>query len=68
MLASLMGMTQKIARFLSPREPKSISSLAVIAAYCGMLNAARRTAAEMRMDFAVLPAACLNTLYCFTAT
>ena len=33
MLASLMGMTQKIARFLSPREPKSISSLAVIAAY-----------------------------------
>ncbi|WP_279202094.1 hypothetical protein, partial [Intestinimonas butyriciproducens] len=55
MLESLMGITQNIALFFSPRLPKSISSWDVMAAYCGRLKAARRTAALTKMDFAVLP-------------
>ena len=39
----------------------------VILAISGRLNAASRTAADMSMLFAVLPLACLNILYCFTA-
>lgn len=35
---------------------------------CGKLKGASRTAADTRIDFAVLPAACLKTLYCRRAT
>lgn len=68
MLLSSTGITQKMAFFFSPRLPKSISSTIVILAYCGILKVASRTAALTKMDFAVLPAACLKALNCFTAT
>ena len=50
--------------FFSPMLPKSKSSYDVILAISGKLKAARRTAAEIRIDFAVFPLACLNILYC----
>ena len=60
-------MTQNIAVFLSPTCSSSNSSVAVNPAMLSRLKAARRTPTEIRIDFAVLPAACLYILYCFTA-
>ena len=61
MLPSATGVTQKIARFRSPRERKSISSRDVIFAYWGRASDASRTPAEIKMLLAVLPAPFLNS-------
>ena len=63
----MSGITQNIAFFFSPKLPISRLSYDVILAISGKLKAASLTAAEISIDFAVLPDACLNIFHCFTA-
>lgn len=59
MLNHYLGITAKIAVFLSPTKSSSNSSVAVKLAILSKLKADKRTPTEIRIDLAVLPAACL---------
>ena len=64
---SLSGIIANKAVFLSPICSSSISSYLVSDASSSKLKAASLTPTEIKIDFAVLPAACLYILYCFNA-
>ena len=62
-MLSLSGMTAYKAHFFSPSVYKSISSWFVMACTCGKLKGAKRTAADTRIDLAVLPVAVCQGLF-----
>ena len=64
---SLSGIIANKAVFLSPICSNSISSYLVSDASSSKLKAASLTPTEIKIDLAVLPAACLYILYCLSA-